>query len=199
MSINSNENENRNNAESINEMARTFSKVYEVVSLITNIATQTNLLALNAAIEAARAGENGKGFAVVAGEIRKLAELTKQSTKDISNLIVTIEDETKIVLNNSDKSNDIIANCVNATDYAAKKIDDSLKAVNHLEEEVNGVMGVLNEQKHHIKDLSKEIEEVDGVLKITSETIIKHIDAASIVDKKLDETKKQLNIYSSKL
>lgn len=134
--IKSLENENRNNTESINELARRFSKVNEVVQLINNIASQTNLLALNAAIEAARAGEQGKGFAVVAGEIRKLAEMTKQSTKDISDLIGSIENETKIVLNNSDKSNEAIARGVKASGNAAEKIGDSLSSISKVESEV---------------------------------------------------------------
>jgi methyl-accepting chemotaxis protein len=156
-------------------------------------------LALNAAIEAARAGEQGKGFSVVAGEIRKLAEITKQSTKDISDLIVSIEDETKIVLNNSGKSNDVIARSVRAYGNAAEKIEGSLSSVAKVEKEVKGVIEILTDQKHYIENMSKEIVGVDEVLKITSETIISHIKEASVVDSQLEETKRQLASYSKKL
>ncbi|YCA11678.1 methyl-accepting chemotaxis protein [Bacillus sp. AK128] len=69
--------------------------ISEIVKSIAQIASQTNLLALNAAIEAARAGEAGKGFAVVAEEVRKLAEQTEGSLRDISTIIETMQGETK--------------------------------------------------------------------------------------------------------
>lgn len=188
--------ENINSKKMINELALKFKQVEEVLGLITNIASQTNLLALNANIEAARAGEHGKGFAVVADEVRKLAEGTKNSAKDISQLIESISLETKNVLANSEKSNEVISMGVQASEKAIDKIEDSLSSIQSLDKEVNTMIEILENQSSHIKDMNSEISAIEKVLKQAADTIVNHIAEANIVDKHLAEATSRLDAFN---
>ena len=78
-------------AELILELSEHSQQIGNTISVVDDIAEQTNMLALNAAVEAARAGEHGKGFAVVAGEIRKLADESKQAITKITSLTSNIQ------------------------------------------------------------------------------------------------------------
>src|SRR5256885_157568 len=98
----------QSSAEIINILGHRADDIGKIIEVIDDLAEQTNLLALNAAIEAARPCEHGLGFAVVADEVRKLAEKSTQSTKEIADLIQSIQREARQAVENMDRSTRIV-------------------------------------------------------------------------------------------
>jgi methyl-accepting chemotaxis protein len=114
----------------IQELQSYSEQIGSIVEAIDDIAEQTNLLALNAAIEAARAGEHGRGFAVVADEVRKLAERSSRSTKEIADLIAQVQKGTHEAVSAMDQGSkevDLGLELAQEAGYALKEIHEGTK------------------------------------------------------------------------
>jgi methyl-accepting chemotaxis protein len=100
----------------------------KILNVIEDVAEQTNLLALNAAILAAQAGEYGKGFSVVAAEIRELSERTATSTRDIANLIRSVQQEVENALKATSAGSSLVENGVALSHEAGKALNNILES-----------------------------------------------------------------------
>ncbi len=116
-------------AEVIAQLGKESEKIGKIVDAIVAIADQTNLLALNAAIEAARAGEHGRGFAVVADEVRKLAEQSQSSAKEISTLIGSIQEKSQDAVKSMQQGVSNVKTGAEAVDDAGKTFGEIMKKV----------------------------------------------------------------------
>ncbi len=150
----------------IEALGKNAYKIGEIVNVINEISTQTNLLSLNAAIEAARAGEAGRGFAVVAGEVRKLAEQSSSSARNITDLVSTIQRQ----INHAVSSMHAGAGKVEVGLSISGKAQESFVHIESSVEKVNAKVENVNLNIQHLVDANLRIEQVMGIVSAVSET-----------------------------
>lgn len=153
--------------ESIGELGRRADEITRVLRIIKDIAVQTNLLSLNAAIEAAQAGSAGRGFAVVAQEVRKLAEGSKKSVKDIEKLIDEVQRATNSTAHLIADMDALIKDGENDSNEAAlafKEIANSYAQTLRLSEQI------VDATSSQTSDISRVVSMTESVVVIAEET-----------------------------
>lgn len=148
-------------AKVIAQLGEESDKIGKIVDAISEIAEQTNLLALNAAIEAARAGEHGKGFAVVADEVRKLAEQSQESAREISELIGSIQAKAQDAVHSMQAGVVNVQNGADAVDGAGKTFGEIIQMVTDVAEGSNNVEKIVTELVQSTDVITKSVEKIN--------------------------------------
>ncbi len=193
--------------DAIHEIEDSSQQISEIVDLITGIAEQTNLLAMNAAIEAAHAGEYGKGFAVVADEIRKLAENSASSGKEITNLVVEITEKIERtaelttsaisglnrILEDVDQTNKInteISTAMNQQSVSVKEILNSMTSLVSITEEVKIA---IREQKVANNEISDVVVNLKNISNLIHEAVQQGHSHSSNIMQAIDNIREENN------
>jgi methyl-accepting chemotaxis protein len=158
----------------------------KIIEVIDDLAEQTNLLALNAAIEAARAGEHGLGFAVVADEVRKLAEKSAQSTKEISELIQSIQKEARKAVENMDRSTGIVNEGLDLggeLNGALRKISNVVTEVYKFAQEIGAAT---NEQSHGSSQIARATTRLNEITHEINSAVEEQASGAQAVVKAME-------------
>ncbi len=138
----------------ISNLGSRIDAIGQILNVIDDVAEQTNLLALNAAIIAAQAGEHGKGFAVVADEIKDLAERAGASTKEIADLIKTIQSESR--------------NAIQAVERGAQNVDRGVQVSNDAERALKKILESSQKSTNMVRAIARAtVEQAKGSKQVT--------------------------------
>jgi len=136
----------------------------KILNVIEDVAEQTNLLALNAAILAAQAGEYGKGFSVVAAEIRDLSERTASSTRDIANLIRSVQDEVENALKAMSSGSSLVENGVLLSHDAGKALNNILVSAAKASSMGKEIAGATREQAKGSETVTRAVDRLQSMV-----------------------------------
>lgn len=158
----------------VTELGARSGEIGQIVATISGLAAQTNLLALNAAIEAARAGEQGRGFAVVAEEVRKLAEQSQRATKQITDLIHSIQVDTVGAIGAMQAGTRQVhdgSEVVTAVGEAFASISGLVRTVSEQIREIAAAVKHMNADSQHIVDAIAKVEQISRQTSSQTQTV----------------------------
>lgn len=185
-------------AVTIKELAEKAKGISAMTKAISEIAEQTNLLSLNASIEAARAGEHGRGFAVVAQEVRKLAEESTASTKEVFNLVKSIDKGIQDTMHNMKVNEEVVslqAAHIRQTEEIFNQIVESIQFISeqiyNFSKESDSMLDSAQKISSAIQSISAITEESAAGTEEVSASMNEQIPSVQVV---VSETEQMLNM-----
>jgi aerotaxis receptor len=154
----------QSSSKTMTELGLSIQKIGVIANAIKEIADQTNLLALNAAIEAARAGEQGRGFAVVADEVRKLAERTASSTKDIALTILEISSTSNFAVHSMECAVNEVATGIDLIHKNGEGMQEIMRASVDVSERITQIATASSAQSSASISVAKNLANVKDVV-----------------------------------
>ena len=143
--------------ELISDLNDRSSQIAKITDMIRSIAEQTNLLSLNASIEAARAGEHGRGFTVVANEVRKLAQQSQEATKQIGELITSIQTSTQSAMVKVSQGKDEVMKSNEVIGEAGTRFTTIVQAIQQISTQIKDVSMIVHEISANSEELSATV------------------------------------------
>ncbi|GAB6060335.1 methyl-accepting chemotaxis protein [Desulfonatronum parangueonense] len=156
---------------SLNDLAHRAEDIGQVLGVINDIADQTNLLALNAAIEAARAGDAGRGFAVVADEVRKLAERTMQATKQVEEVITTIQNSTRDAVRKMEQTRQVVDDTAKKALLTGEALQSIVSQSESIADMVTTIATAAEQQSVTSDEINENISQVSQLSMANSQEI----------------------------
>jgi len=150
-----------NIAQNIFSLSEQTQQIGDIISSVSDIADQSNILAINAAIEAAKAGEQGKGFAVVAGEVRNLAEQSKQATAKVRTILVDIQKATNTAVLVTEQGTRGVEAGVTLTQRAGAVINQLAGAIYNASQAAQQISAASRQQNLAMDQIAQAMREIN--------------------------------------